>query len=170
MIMPRHPLSIVHDDAPGGDDRECSVREQVLIDRLKAFPTASAKGSVPVDQQMVEVASVLLRSQVELADALGWEICYSPPLRLLLLVYVRDAQGRDTSVESLCDCPILAAGTVALRWAAKLLDDGIVELVEGPEPGRPRICVTSDGVRAIERWLRFIKFELNRGSATPFSV
>jgi hypothetical protein len=141
-----------------------------LIRRFLALPLTPQKISRAPDERLVHVAAVLLTSQLTLAQSFNWELCYSPIQRILLHVYVRQGQGRKSSIRSLCDFPILGPGTVALRWAAKLVGDGILELAAAEEPSDRLIQLTSDGLAGLEHWLRCIDSGLMSDSRAAFSV
>ena len=145
-------------------------REESLLQKLLAFPVAPRGDAATADKRLVHVASVLLNSELRLAEAFGWESCFSPLQRMLLLVHVRQGRGSEISLRSLCDCPVLGPASVALRWAAKLLADGVLELTEASEPDDRLVRLSSEAVSAIEQRLREINFEFEEGSRGGFSV
>jgi hypothetical protein len=163
-------LSIVQAGAErsrGGDE---SRREQLLLQKLLAFPTARRGDSRSADKRLVPVASVLLKSQLTLAEAFGWESCLSPLQPLLLLVYVRQGRGSEISLRSLCHTPVLGPGSVALRWTAKLLADGVLELTGASEPDDRLLRLSSEAVSTLERRLRDINSEFEDCNDPGFSV
>jgi len=172
--MTRPLVSIVNRGSKGWHPRtdagEESRREELLIQRFLGLPKASDRRLVTHDERIAHVGSVLLTSQLVLAQAFSGEICCSPVQRILLFVYLREARGRDTSIRSLCNFPILGPGTVALRWAAKLISDGILELTDAAEASDRLIRLTPDGVTGLERWLRCIDSGLVSDKHAGFSV
>lgn len=171
--MSRPLVSLVNrasKDGPERADVRDEPREESLIQKLLALPTTSQRRSETPEDRLVHVASVLLTSQLALAQAFSWDVCCSPVQRIMLFVYLRQGQGRDTSIRSLCSFPILGPGTVALRWAAKLLSDGILELAEAAESSDRLIRLTPDGVRGLEHWLRCIDSGLKTDNCAGFSV
>lgn len=149
------------------DERE---RERRLIQRLLALPTAAERMPVTPDGRLLHVASVLLNSQLTIAQAFNRELCYSPAQLILLLVYVQHGQRRDVSIRSLGTFTSVGPATVALRWAAKLVGDGILEVAEAQEVDDRLLRLTSDGACGLEHWLRSIDSGLMTDSHAGFSV
>lgn len=172
--MTSRPLSIVNGGTNGSEahvsGREESQRHHLLIQRLLARPTSLKLDSAAPDARLVQVASILLDGQLRLEEIFGWELCYSPVQRILFFTYVRQGQSRDTSIRSLCSTPVLGPGSVVLRWAAKLLDDRVLELTPAADPCDRLIRLTSEGVFGLEQSLRFIESEIVRSSASRFSA
>jgi hypothetical protein len=165
-MTPRQ-LSIINGrsgtEAPVRSDPE-SDRAQALIQRFLALPTRPWTTGAKIDQRLVRLASILQSAQAMLAEAFDCAFAHSSIEQVLLFLYVRQGQGRATSLRSLCSAPLLRPGTVALRWAAKLHADAALELTEADETNDRFIRLTSDGVGRLERWLRFIDCEVVRGS------
>jgi len=166
-MAPRQ-LSIVNGRAGGTgaplrSDPE-SDRTQALIQRFLALPTRPPTTGAKTNQRLVRLASILLNAQAMLAEAFDCAFAHSSIERLLLYLYVRQGQGTVTSLCSLCNAPLLRPGTVALRWAAKLQADRVLELTEADEADDRFIRLTPDGVCRLERWLRFIDGEFARVS------
>lgn len=167
-------LSIVQAGPKAGAERarrgDESAREQLLFQKLLAFPVAPRGEPRTADSHLVHVASVLLKSELTIAGAFGWESCSSPLQRLVFLVYVGEGEGDDIPLRSLSDNSILGPASVALRWVAKLLADGIFELAAGPDPGNPLVRLTSDAASMLEQLLSNIYSELGAGKQRGFSV
>jgi hypothetical protein len=167
-------LSIVNQGSKrsrvGAGVRNEMERERLLIQRFLALPTAAQGILITPDGRLLHVASVLLNSQITIAQALGRDLCYSPAQLILLLVYVRHGQGRDVSIRTLSTFPGLGPATVALRWAAKLVGDGILEVTEAHEADDRLLRLTSDGACGLEHWLRCIDSGLMTNSHAGFSV
>ena len=166
--MSRRLLSIVKQSSNSSQAPQSRVinesdREEVLVGRLLTYPVALKPSSGAPDSRLVYVASVLLDSRLTLVRAFNWETCDSSALRILLFVYVRQGEDKELSIRSLRNLSVLGPGTVSLRWTAKLLDDGILELLVGAEPEDRLIRFTADGIRGIEHWLRCIDFGIRSG-------
>jgi hypothetical protein len=145
-------------------------RERRLIQRFLALPTAAQGMPVTPDGRLLHVASVLLNSQLTIAQAFSRKLCYSPAQLILLLVYVRHGQGRDVSIRSLSTFTSLGPATVALRWAAELVGDGMLEVTKAPEVDDRLLRLTCDGACGLEHWLRCIDSGLMTDSHAGFSV
>lgn len=145
-------------------------RERRLVQRFLALPTAAQGKQIKPDGRLPHLASVLLNSQLTIAEAFSRELCYSPGQLILLLVFVRSGQGRDVSIRSLSTFRILGPATVALRWAAKLVGDGILEVTEAHEVDDRLLRLSSDGACRLEHWLRCIESGLMTDSHEGFSV
>ena len=153
----------------GASVRDELERECRLIQRLLALPTAARGMPVTRDGRLLHVASVLLNSQLTIAQAFSQEICYSPAQLILLLVYVRRGQGQDVSIRSLGTFTSLGPATVALRWAAKLVGDGILEVTEAHDVNDRLLRLTPDGACGLEHWLRCVDSGLT-DSYAGFSI
>jgi hypothetical protein len=149
--------------APSRSDPE-SDRTQALIEKFLALPTRPRTTGAKTDQRLVRLASILLNTQAMLAESFDFAFAHSSIEQVLLFLYVRQGQGRVTSLRSLCSAPLLRPGTVALRWAAKLHADGALELTQADETNDRSIRLTSDGVCRLERWLHLIDGEFARAS------
>jgi len=166
-MAPRQ-LSIINGRARGPDvpmrgDPE-SDRTQALIQRFLALPTRPRTTGAKIDQRLVRLASILQSARAMLAESFDCAFAHSSMEQVLLFLYVRQGQGRSTSLRSLCSVPLLRPGAVALRWSAKLHADRVVELTEADEADDRFIRLTPDGVCRLERWLRFIDGEFARVS------
>ena len=171
--MPRQLLSIVK-PGPNSSDADGAgsgpEREELLIERLLALPADPRGRPADLDRRLVRVASVLLDSDLLLERAFNWGSWLAPVQRILLLVYVRQGQGRDISIRSLRDLSILGPGTVALRWTAKLVGDGIVEMFDAGVAADRLLRLSTRGVGALERWLGSIDSGLGRGAQASFDL
>jgi hypothetical protein len=137
------------DIVPIADERE---RERLLLRRIAELPTARpAERSAP-DAGLIGLAATLLESDVTFGAAFGEACCGTSAKRLLLAVYVAEGQNCDLSLAALAASRTFDPFAVTLRWALKLLADGLLELVQCP--GGERALRVSPMARIeLDQWL-----------------
>jgi hypothetical protein len=157
------PLAKLKQPDPLNSSRRSEELERAasLVQRLLAFPAASAKETRSPNRRLVNVASALLKSLVLFGERFGSDFCDSCSQRILLLVYLRQGQSGHLSPQSLYDSPTLGPTAVTLRWTIKLLGDGVLELVVTPEPDERLIRLNSTALDRLEGWLSDVDLELN---------
>lgn len=89
----------------------------------------------------------------------------------MLYVYVGNGQNANLSVTSLSNSPGVGPTTVALRWMAKLLDDGVLELTQGASlAGEPIVRLSFDALTKLEEWLAEVQLAPTGGTDTPLKI
>jgi hypothetical protein len=84
-----------------------------------------------------------------------------PAYGIVLLAYVRQAESDGLPLKSLAALREIGPDTVLLRWAAKLLGDGTLELAEAASrPEETFVRLSSDGMRRLEAWLHSTKADI----------
>lgn len=129
--------------------------ENSLIRHLLTFPLVERDSPGRADRRLVELASALLNSHASRKDHFPPDLFDHPVWTLMLFVYVRQGQDADLSIDSLCESPAVGTATVALRWTAKLLNDGIFELVRNPSnASRVAVQLSPVAMKSLDNWLR----------------
>lgn len=134
---------------PIADKRE---RELLLLRRIAELPLTPAGESTAPDAALVRLAAALLESDVTFGTAFGGACCGASAQRLLLAVYVAEGQDCDLSLTSLCGSAAFEPAPVTLRWALKLLGDGVLKLVAGAD-GERALRVAPGARVELDRWL-----------------
>jgi hypothetical protein len=142
---------------PIADERE---RELLLLRRIAELPLAPAEECTAPDAGLVALAAALLESDVTFGTAFGGACCSASAQRLLLTVYVAEGQNCDLSLASLCSSAAFEPHTVTLRWALKLLADGVLKLVAGPD-GERALRVAPAARIDFHRWLTRTRMTLS---------
>jgi hypothetical protein len=134
----------------------------LLIDRLLSHPI-SREPQARSDAKLVPCASAFLQARMTWDRALRIELSIDPVWSMLLVIYVRQATDPGIKVASLLDLPWIGPSTVLVRWATKLVTDGILELAEDRSSDAGKIVRLSfDGLHKIENWLRSSTAEVAR--------
>lgn len=134
---------------PIADERD---RELLLLRRIAELPLAPAEGRSAPEAALIPLAAVLLESDVTFGKVFGGACCGASAQRLLLAVYVSEGQGFDLSLASLRNSAAFEPPAVALRWALKLLADGVLQLVAGVD-GERAFRVAPAARIELDHWL-----------------
>lgn len=127
-------------------------REVLLLRRIAERPVTPVGESNAPDGGLVALAAALLESDVWFGTAFGGACCGASTQRLLLAIYVAEGQDCDLSLTSLCNSAAFEPAAVTLRWALKLLDDGVLKLVAGAD-GQRALRVAPAARVELDCWL-----------------
>jgi len=162
--MPRPVLSVVRGSEACDRDsrtRDTSRSATALIDRLLKFTVVRGRAPEKPDQDLVPLATALVKCKAMWRRMVASDECTIPEYGILLLAYVRQAENSGLPLRSLAGLREIGPDTVLLRWAAKLLGDGMLELAQAESrPAETCVRLSSDGLRRVETWLHSAKADI----------
>lgn len=172
--MRRAMLSLVRQPATGGSwhgpDWNSSSKTS-LIRQVLNFPVVQRDKPQKADARLVSVASSLLDAHLRRGRYFSADSFSDPAWIIMLYVYVENGQNANLSVTSLSNSPGVGPATVALRWMAKLLDDGVLELTQGASlAGEPIVRLSFDALTKLEEWLAEVRLAPTGGADTPLKI
>ena len=162
-VVPMATKSAVRDRERSNGGRSLRL-VNALSSRLLSYGIARDRNTKKPDAELVRLASALLQIRTMSERSFGPTLSIGP-LWLLLLIYIRQAEGPGVTVSGLSKSAITGPDTVTLRWTTKLLNDRNVQLVDNSErPLDPVVQLSPDGFEKLESWLRASKGHLEGGS------
>jgi hypothetical protein len=104
-----------------------------------------------------KIAESILTARMRFGRAFGFDLATDPNSDMLLFLYVREHEGRSTSLSALWGASNVAYST-ARRCVTAIEERGIVRRVPDPTDGRRYlVCLTPTALQLIESGLELVR-------------
>ncbi len=114
-------------------------------------------GQPRTSAEYARVAEAILTARMRFGRAFGFDLATDPTGDMLLYLYIREHEGRSTSLSSLWGASSVAYST-ARRCVNAIEERGVVTRIPDPTDGRRYlVCLTPRALRLIEAGLELVR-------------